>query len=131
MFYCEECRERNDWPESSVRSTGPCGNCGEYRLCHDGRDRRREKTMELMEWTEDKPGEDGFYWVFAETWGMGIKPVLVEVKDGLYKPLQSPHWRKIDNIIERYKFAGPMQPPEILKYHPERRRSERVVIGGA
>ena len=74
---------------------------------------RKEKTMELMEWTEDKPEADGLYWAFAETWGPGITPVLIEVKDGLYKPVHSPHWRRVDKIIEWYKFAGPIQPPSI------------------
>jgi len=67
--------------------------------------------MELMEWTEDKPGEDGFYW--AETWGMEITPVLIEVRDGQYRPVQLPHWKQVDAIIERYKFAGPIQSPSI------------------
>ena len=92
---------------------------------------RREKTMELMEWTEDKPGADGFYWAYAGAWGMGITPILIEVKDGLYKPVHSPRWRRIDAIIERYKFAGPIQPPEIdavQAYEPERRRAARVRV---
>jgi hypothetical protein len=35
MFYCEECRERQDWPEGFSKSHGPCELCGQSRVCHD------------------------------------------------------------------------------------------------
>ena len=35
MFYCEECRVKNEWPESISRSTGNCEVCGDGRLCYD------------------------------------------------------------------------------------------------
>ena len=130
MFYCEECRERNDWPESAVRSTGPCGNCGEYRICHDGRDRRKEKTMELMEWTKERPEEDGFYWAYAKGWGE-MKPVLIEVKGESYRPVRTERWMQLDDVGESYVYAGPLQPPSIdavMVYKPERRGAERVRV---
>lgn len=35
MFYCEECRIKNDWPKSLFMSCGPCEICGESRSCYD------------------------------------------------------------------------------------------------
>lgn len=35
MFYCEECRKRNEWPESFGGSHGICEICGKVRDCHD------------------------------------------------------------------------------------------------
>ena len=128
MFYCEECRERNDWPESFVRSTGPCGNCGEYRICHDGRDRREEKTME---WTKKKPEEDGFYWTYAKGWAK-LPPVLIEVKGSQYRSVYSVSWLPVENFVGTVSvFAGPLQPPSIdavMVYEPERRGAARVRV---
>lgn len=35
MFYCEDCRKKNDWPESFTRSHGGCEMCGIVGLCYD------------------------------------------------------------------------------------------------
>lgn len=35
MFYCEECRKAAEWPESIVKSYGPCEICEERSVCHD------------------------------------------------------------------------------------------------
>ncbi len=35
MFYCEECREKNEWPESLAQSKGNCEKCGKHGVCHD------------------------------------------------------------------------------------------------
>jgi hypothetical protein len=35
MFYCEECREKNDWPKSLFMSCGPCELCGKSGSCYD------------------------------------------------------------------------------------------------
>jgi len=35
MFYCEECRKKNKWPEGFAVSRGPCEMCGKTATCHD------------------------------------------------------------------------------------------------
>lgn len=35
MFYCEECRAKNDWPESFFKSRGPCEMCHKTATCND------------------------------------------------------------------------------------------------
>lgn len=35
MFFCEECREKNGWPDSMLRSRGRCEVCGEEAHCND------------------------------------------------------------------------------------------------
>jgi DNA replicative helicase MCM subunit Mcm2 (Cdc46/Mcm family) len=35
MFYCEECRKKKEWPESCMKSYGPCEMCKETRECYD------------------------------------------------------------------------------------------------
>ena len=35
MFYCEECRVKNDYPKGMVRSMGPCEICREVTECND------------------------------------------------------------------------------------------------
>lgn len=35
MFYCDPCREKNDWPQSMMKSEGPCEVCGVVRICFD------------------------------------------------------------------------------------------------
>ncbi len=35
MFYCDECKEKNKWPESFTKSVGHCESCGKYIVCHD------------------------------------------------------------------------------------------------
>lgn len=35
MFYCEQCREKNGWPEGWVLSRGNCECCNDYAVCHD------------------------------------------------------------------------------------------------
>jgi len=35
MFYCEGCRKKNEWPESIMKSKGPCELCGHNTMCHD------------------------------------------------------------------------------------------------
>lgn len=31
MFYCKECKEQNNWPESYNKSFGACEMCGEVK----------------------------------------------------------------------------------------------------
>ena len=86
--------------------------------------------MELMEWTKERPEEDGFYWAYAKDWGE-MKPVLIEVKGQSYRPVQQSRWSLVDKIGKRYVFAGPVQPPSIdavMAYKPERRRAARVRV---
>ena len=35
MFYCDDCRVKNEWPEGLVKSMGPCEICGKTRVCND------------------------------------------------------------------------------------------------
>lgn len=35
MFYCEDCRKKNGWPESMCRSYGRCEVCGKTNVCYD------------------------------------------------------------------------------------------------
>lgn len=35
MFYCEDCRQNNNWPESMSKSTGRCEECGDLHICYD------------------------------------------------------------------------------------------------
>ena len=35
MFYCDECRTKNNWPESAAVSFGPCEICGHTKPCFD------------------------------------------------------------------------------------------------
>jgi hypothetical protein len=35
MFYCDNCRQENSWPESIVTSFGRCEICGENHNCYD------------------------------------------------------------------------------------------------
>jgi transcription initiation factor IIE alpha subunit len=35
MFYCENCREKRDYPESFMRSYGKCEMCGSVAVCYD------------------------------------------------------------------------------------------------
>ncbi len=35
MFYCDSCRQENQWPESFVGSYGPCEVCGNVTFCND------------------------------------------------------------------------------------------------
>jgi hypothetical protein len=35
MFFCEPCRDKNEWPASIMKSTGTCEMCGEHAICHD------------------------------------------------------------------------------------------------
>lgn len=35
MFYCEDCRRRNQWPKSPTLSAGNCEVCGFLETCYD------------------------------------------------------------------------------------------------
>ena len=36
MFYCDHCKDENDWPASFTKSLGKCERCGREReLCND------------------------------------------------------------------------------------------------
>lgn len=35
MFFCEDCREANDWPTSLFRSHGRCEICAKSAHCYD------------------------------------------------------------------------------------------------
>ncbi len=35
MFYCDKCRDSNEWPDTLSKSDGPCECCGKKRLCND------------------------------------------------------------------------------------------------
>lgn len=36
MFYCENCREKNNWPTNVAVAYGECEICGELAECHNG-----------------------------------------------------------------------------------------------
>lgn len=46
MFYCEDCRVKNDWPESFARSKGNCECCGDRADCFDTPSSRLPKKPE-------------------------------------------------------------------------------------
>lgn len=35
MFYCDDCREKRDWPSSMSKSEGLCELCGNMAICND------------------------------------------------------------------------------------------------
>lgn len=35
MYYCDECRKENNWPEGFIKSHGPCEVCDKFALCSD------------------------------------------------------------------------------------------------
>jgi len=35
MFYCDDCRKNNDWPESWHQSFGQCEVCKKSATCND------------------------------------------------------------------------------------------------
>jgi hypothetical protein len=35
MFYCAACREKHGYPESILKSYGPCEICGNTAVCDD------------------------------------------------------------------------------------------------
>jgi hypothetical protein len=35
MFYCDSCRDKNDWPDGLMKSFGPCECCGTTDRCSD------------------------------------------------------------------------------------------------
>lgn len=35
MFYCEDCKDKRDYPESFMRSFGPCEICKKRDWCYD------------------------------------------------------------------------------------------------
>jgi len=83
-----------------------------------------------MEWTKERPKEDGFYWTHTWDWGAGSEAVLIEVKGKEYRTVHSEHgWDPVKDITERHVFAGPIQPPSIPGQHAERRGAERVRTG--
>lgn len=43
MFYCDECAEKNGWPNTLFKSIGPCELCGKRTLCNE------RKSSELAE----------------------------------------------------------------------------------
>ena len=51
---------------------------------------QKGEVVELMEWPEDKPEEDGFYWAFAEAFSICISYPLLPVLIG-WNEMNS-HW---------------------------------------
>ena len=35
MFFCDLCANKNKWPDSIMKSEGPCEMCGKRALCND------------------------------------------------------------------------------------------------
>lgn len=35
MFYCDDCRETQGWPEGFFKSHGPCEVCGRKEICNE------------------------------------------------------------------------------------------------
>jgi len=35
MFYCDECAKKRGWPESFMKSKGPCEICDRVAVCND------------------------------------------------------------------------------------------------
>ena len=35
MFYCDECRDKNEWPDTWAKSEGKCELCGKQAVCND------------------------------------------------------------------------------------------------
>lgn len=35
MFFCEKCRNENQWPDSLFKSRGKCEVCDQFATCND------------------------------------------------------------------------------------------------
>lgn len=35
MFFCDHCKDKNNWPSGIVKSHGKCEVCGQTDLCSD------------------------------------------------------------------------------------------------
>lgn len=61
MFYCEDCRKKNNWPETASRSHGKCEMCGIVGLCYDVPSSRlpepKKETRSLTEELRDSLAE--------------------------------------------------------------------------
>lgn len=46
MFYCDKCKEKNNYPESLVKSYGQCELCGKTEECNDVPSNRLPKPVD-------------------------------------------------------------------------------------
>jgi hypothetical protein len=64
MFYCDDCRKKNQWPESIFsKSRGPCEVCGKQAICnnvHHSSLPRRRRTINGVPLV-DEPGKEDAY----------------------------------------------------------------------
>lgn len=49
MFYCDDCAEKNGYPQSIIRSVGPCEVCGKVDVCSDMPSSNLPKPEEKLE----------------------------------------------------------------------------------
>ena len=55
MFYCKECRKKNNYPVVSFKSLERCDCCDDYTLCYNA----HEKYIEMCKDSpEESPEED-------------------------------------------------------------------------
>jgi hypothetical protein len=58
MFYCEDCRKRNDYPETISHSIGNCEMCGKRAVCNDLHHSQlpepKKPEVKILEWMKDK-----------------------------------------------------------------------------
>jgi len=101
MFYCDECRIKNEWPTSVVKSNGPCEICGFYNTCHD----RPSRSLPNKSATLSKPvGEvmsAGDLWQELKPMAIGaykmrdVKLTIVPPNSPSHpKDMYWPHWSR-------------------------------------
>ncbi len=112
MYYCEECREKNEWPESLAQSKGTCELCRKYRVCHD----RKSSTLPKRKSHEVKLGDyatgDGQYFTFdgrvyitaGNGWSAGDVGVM-RWEDG------DSAWMPVETLV--VPLAMPPRPPTL------------------
>lgn len=57
MFYCEKCKEKNNWPSSLFQSFGMCEICAKMDLCYDVHSSKLPPAVESKKivFAEDRP----------------------------------------------------------------------------
>lgn len=83
MFYCDDCKTKNNWPEAiAFKSHGNCEVCGENRICHDVPSKHlpmppREDGAEHTpgEWVKSKRTDGRFTDFFIESNGQYVAAV--------------------------------------------------------
>jgi hypothetical protein len=72
--------------------------------------------MTDLEWTDEPPEEEGWYWVrkpkYHEVGGRDLVVPVREAKDGLYAKIQSyGEYKDVAELPDDIKWAGPIPRP--------------------